>query len=105
MRAHPPMKIARAIVHPLRIPLARPLTTSIHDIRAIDTVLVELQGGDGTIGSGYCFAFGERRARALQAMVEDLLPIYTGADASATRALFERAWRSINFVGHAGVAV
>lgn len=99
------MKINRGLVHPLRIPLPRPLRTAIHDIRAIDTVLVELSSGDGAVGSGYCFAFGERRARALQAMVEDLLPIYEGADASATRALFERAWRSINFVGHAGVAV
>jgi L-alanine-DL-glutamate epimerase-like enolase superfamily enzyme len=99
------MKIGRAVVHPLRIPLARPLRTSIHDIRALDTVLVELPGADGAVGVGYCFAFGERRARALQALVEDLAPIYEGGEASATRAHFDRAWRSINFIGHAGLAV
>jgi L-alanine-DL-glutamate epimerase-like enolase superfamily enzyme len=49
--------------------------------------------------------FGDRRARALQALVEDLVPLYEGQDASATRALFDRAWHSINFLGHAGVAV
>jgi L-alanine-DL-glutamate epimerase-like enolase superfamily enzyme len=99
------MKIARVVVHPLRLPLPRPLKTSIHDIRAVDTVLVELQGDGGAVGSGYCFAFGDRRGRALQALVEDLAPIYAGQDATATRGLFERAWRSINFLGHAGVAV
>jgi len=28
------MKIGRVVVHPLRLPLPRPLKTSIHDIRA-----------------------------------------------------------------------
>ena len=99
------MKIGRVVVHPLRLPLPRPLRTSIHDIRAVDTVLVELQGEGGAIGSGYCFAFGERRARALQSLVEDLATVYEGQDARATRALFDRAWRSINFLGHTGVSV
>ena len=98
------MKISRVVIHPLSLPLAQPLKTSIHDIRTVDTVLVEMQA-DGAVGVGYCFAFGPRRARALQALVEDLAPIYEGAEAAATRALFDRAWRSLNFVGHAGVAV
>jgi len=36
------MKIGHVVVHPLRLPLPRPLKTSIHDVRAVDTVLVEL---------------------------------------------------------------
>ena len=99
------MKIGRVVIHLLRLPLPRPLKTSIHDIRAVDTVLVELRGDGGAVGSGYCFAFGEHRGRALQALVEDLAPLYEGQDARSTRALFDRAWRSINFLGHAGVAV
>ena len=99
------MKIGRIVVHPLRLPLPRPLKTSIHDIRAVDTVLVELQGAGGAVGSGYCFAFGERRARALQSLVEDLATVYEGQDARATRTLFDQAWRSINFLGHTGVSV
>jgi L-alanine-DL-glutamate epimerase-like enolase superfamily enzyme len=99
------MKIGRVVVHPLRLPLPRPLKTSIHDIRAVDTVLVEMQGDGGAVGGGYCFVFGDRRAHALQSLVEDLVPLYEGQDATATRALFDRAWRSINFLGHAGVAV
>jgi L-alanine-DL-glutamate epimerase-like enolase superfamily enzyme len=99
------MKIGRIVVHPLRLPLPRPLKTSIHDVRAVDTVLVELQGAGGAVGSGYCFAFGERRARALQSLVEDLATVYEGQDARATRTLFDQAWRSINFLGHTGVSV
>jgi L-alanine-DL-glutamate epimerase-like enolase superfamily enzyme len=99
------MKIVRVVVHPLRLPLRRSLRTSIHDIRAVDTVLVELQGDAGAVGSGYCFAFGERRAHALQSLVEDLATVYEGQDARATRSLFDRAWRSINFLGHTGVSV
>ena len=96
------MKIARVLVHPLRLPLPRPLRTSIHDIRSVDTVLVELQGDGGAVGTGYGFVFGDRRARALQALVEDLAPVYEGQEATATRTLFDHAWRSINFLGHAG---
>jgi hypothetical protein len=33
-------------------------------------------------------------------LVENLAPIYEGQDATATRALFDRVWRSINFLGH-----
>lgn len=99
------MKIGRIVIHRLSLPLAQALRTSIHEIRSVDTVLVEMQGSGGAVGFGYCFAFGAHRARALHALVEDLAPLYEGAEATATRALFDRAWRSLNFVGHAGVAV
>jgi len=68
-------------------------------------VLVEMRTDAGAIGTGYCFAFGPLRARALHALVEDLIPLYQGQDPASARALFERAWGSINFLGHAGVAV
>jgi L-alanine-DL-glutamate epimerase-like enolase superfamily enzyme len=91
--------------HLLSIPLPRPIRTSIHDIRTVDTVLVEMETDAGAVGSGYCFAFGRHRGRALHALVTDLIPIYEGQDPRAPRAHFERAWRSINFLGHAGAAV
>jgi L-alanine-DL-glutamate epimerase-like enolase superfamily enzyme len=99
------MKITRGIFHRLSLPLPRPIRTAIHEIRTVDTVLVELETDAGAVGTGYCFAFGGHRARALLALVEDLLPLYEGKDPAGARALFEEAWRSINFLGHAGVAV
>ncbi|HXH84019.1 MAG TPA: mandelate racemase/muconate lactonizing enzyme family protein [Candidatus Tectomicrobia bacterium] len=98
------MKISRILVHPVAVPLERPLRTSIHEIRSLDTVVVEMRSDAGAIGAGYCFAFGARRARALQTLAEDLATLYEGQPV-APRALFDRAWRSINFLGHAGVAV
>ena len=99
------MKIARVRPHLLSLPLPRPVKTSAHDIRTVDTVLVEMETDGGAVGSGYCFAFGPKRAQALNVLVEDLLPLYEGQDPAAPRALFDRAWRAINFLGHAGLAV
>lgn len=99
------MKITGVRPHTLSLPLRRPVKTSVHDIRTVDTVLAEMETDAGGVGTGFCFAFGPKRARALEALVEDLLPLYEGQDPTEPRALFERAWRSINFVGHAGISV
>jgi L-alanine-DL-glutamate epimerase-like enolase superfamily enzyme len=99
------MKMTRVRPHLLSLPLPRPVKTSIHDLRAVDTVLVEIETDAGLVGTGYCFAFGRHRARALHALVEDLIPLYEGQDPLAARALFDGAWRAINFLGHAGAAV
>jgi L-alanine-DL-glutamate epimerase-like enolase superfamily enzyme len=99
------MKITRVRLHLLSLPIPRPVKTAVHDIRAVDTVLVELETDRGAVGVGYCFAFGRHRARALHALVEDLVPLYEGQDPLAARALFDGAWRSINFLGHARAAV
>ncbi|MGH7353771.1 MAG: mandelate racemase/muconate lactonizing enzyme family protein [Candidatus Rokuibacteriota bacterium] len=99
------MKITRVVTHRLSIPLARPLKTSIHDIRALDTVVVEMRTDAGAVGAGYCFAFGPHRARAMAAMVDDLAPLYEGQDPLAARSRYDAAWRSLNFVGHAGIGV
>ena len=99
------MKITRVQPHLLSLPLPRPVKTAVHDIRAVDTVLVEMQTDAGPVGIGYCFAFGRHRGRALHALVEDLIPLYEGRDPAGARAHFARAWQAINFLGHAGVAV
>lgn len=98
------MKIERARVHRLSVPLPRPVRTSIHDHAHVDTVVVELAAG-GVAGAGYCFAFGARRAEALAALVEDLAPFYEGKDPAAVVAHFEAAWKAMNFIGHSGLAM
>lgn len=99
------MRISRVTPHRCSLPLPRPVRTAVHDIRSVDTVVVELEAEGGAVGMGYCFAFGRHRARALHALVEDLSPLYEGQDAATPRPHFERAWRSLNFLGHAGAAV
>ena len=99
------MKISRIVVHRLSIPLPRPVRTASHDHTHADTVVVEMRTDAGLVGSGYCFAFGAHRARALAALVEDLVPLWEGRDPAAARAHFAAAWRALNFIGHAGAAM
>ncbi|HEV8473428.1 MAG TPA: mandelate racemase/muconate lactonizing enzyme family protein, partial [Methylomirabilota bacterium] len=98
------MKITAVVVHRLSLPLPRPVRTARHDHTHADTVAVELRTDDGLVGSGYCFAFGARRARALAELVEDLAECYVGR-APAPHARHAEAWRALNFVGHAGLSL
>jgi len=99
------VKIARVVVHRLSVPLPRPVRTASHDHAHADTVVVEMRTDAGLVGSGYCFAFGAHRARALAALVEDLVPLWEGRDPSGVRTHFAAAWRAMNFMGHAGAAM
>jgi L-alanine-DL-glutamate epimerase-like enolase superfamily enzyme len=99
------VKIASIAVHRLSVPLPRPVRTAIHDHAHADTVVVEMRTDDGLAGSGYCFAFGAARARALAALVEDLGPLYEGRDPRGVTAHHEAAWNAINFIGHSGLSV
>lgn len=99
------MRIAEVVVHRVSLPLPRPVRTSIHSHTHADMVVVEMRADGGLSGSGYCFAFGAHRARALAALVDDLVPLYAGKDPRAVRAHFAAAWKAINFLGHSGAVV
>lgn len=98
------MKITGIAIHRLSVPLPRPVRTARHDHAHADTVFVEMRGEGGLAGTGYCFAFGARRARAQAELVEDLAELYTGRSV-APSARFSEAWQALNFIGHAGVGV
>ena len=98
------MKITDIVVHRLSIPLSRPVRTARHHHGHADTVVVEMRSDSGLIGSGYCFAFGPRKAAALAALAEDFAELYRG-HAAAPQARFADAWRSMHFVGHTGLAL
>ncbi len=97
-------RIASIRVHRLSVPLPRPLRTAIHNYTHVHTVVVEMRSDGGLTGSGYCFSFSARGARALALLVEDLIPCYEGKDPSGVVARFEAGWSAINFSGHAGLA-
>jgi L-alanine-DL-glutamate epimerase-like enolase superfamily enzyme len=98
------MKITDIVVHRLSVPLPKPVRTARHDHAHADTVLVEMRSDAGLVGSGYCFAFGPRKAAALAALVEDFAEIYRG-HAAAPQARFAEAWRGMHFIGHTGLAL
>ena len=89
-----------------RLPVSPPVKTAIHDIRSIDTVVVQVSTNrPGVKGQSYLFAFGLERARALEALVHDLAGVIRGANPLEVRHLWQRMWESINFLGHKGAAV
>lgn len=96
------MKVVAIDVHRLAVPLRRPIRTAVHHHEYANTVLVEMRTDAGLVGTGWCFAFGDKRAMALAALVESLVPIYEGRDPRAVRARHTDAWRELNFLGHAG---
>jgi L-alanine-DL-glutamate epimerase-like enolase superfamily enzyme len=98
------MKITDIVVHRLSVPLPRPVRTARHDHAHADTVVAEMRGAGGVVGSGYCFAFGPRKAAALAALVEDFAELYRGREA-APQARFAEAWRGMHFIGHTGLAL
>ena len=98
------MKITDIVVHRLSVPLPRPVRTARHDHARADTVAVEMRADSGLVGSGYCFAFGPRKAAALAALVEDFAELYRGR-AAAPQARFADAWRNMHFIGHSGLAL
>ena len=98
------MKIIDIVVHRLSVPLPRPVRTARHNHAHADTVVVEMRGDTGLVGSGYCFAFGARKAAALAALVEDFADLYRGQPA-APQARFAEAWRGMHFIGHTGLAL
>lgn len=89
-----------------RLPVDPPVKTAIHDIRNIDTVVIQVSTNrPGVKGQSYLFAFGQHRARALEALVLDLAGVINGRNPLEIRALWEDMWESINFLGHKGAAV
>jgi len=62
------MKITDIVVHRLSVPLPRPVRTARHNHAHADTVAVEMRADSGLVGSGYCFAFGRRKAASTAAI-------------------------------------
>jgi L-Ala-D/L-Glu epimerase / N-acetyl-D-glutamate racemase len=44
--------IGEIVLHRLRVPLTVPYKLSLVELRAFDTILVEVHGGDGRVGVG-----------------------------------------------------
>jgi L-alanine-DL-glutamate epimerase-like enolase superfamily enzyme len=88
----------------VRMPLAEPVRTAIHDARDMDHVLVRLFVEGGVTGVGHVFAFGQGWASALEAMVRQLAGGLVGMNAADPPAVHDAMQRSIRFMGVNGAA-
>lgn len=67
-------------------------------------MIVELRTDAGPVGVSWIFGFGEKRARVLRAMVEDLAELVIGEDVFKVEALWHRMRNAVAFSGTKGVA-
>ncbi len=100
-----PVRITEVRARVVSIPLARPLMVATFTLPAIGSVLVDVRTDAGASGIGWMFAFGPKRLRAIQLLVEDLGGLLIGEDALAIERCWQTMWKSITFIGHSGVAV
>ncbi len=84
---------------PQRLPVT--LRSGIHEISTVHNVVLTLEE-DGAAGSGFCFAFREREAQALAALLQQLVEDILELDWSNIRGIWRLLWESLNHVGQAG---
>lgn len=92
------MKIRGFRLHRLSVPLPRHYVSGMHDYRATENVLLELDAGDA-IGHGHAFAFVPAHADAIRTLVSDLAETLVGRDVGDVRAIYAELLRRINFIG------
>jgi len=87
------------------VPLPRPIATSIHAIRSVGCVLVDVRTTDGAVGQGFLFAIDGRRIRAFDEVVRDYARLVEGRDTGDAEAIWASVWADLNPTGHAGITV
>lgn len=87
------MKIVRATVRRVRVPLARPVSFSIKTLVHRENLIVELEDENGVVGTGFCLQ-DNSAAAGQAALVDDLLPFVVGQDGDQIRRLAEAMFRS-----------
>ena len=96
------MRITEVSTRIISVPLERPIRTPIHHIVNVDNVLVELHTDAGLTGIAYLWCFGVQRAKALAALVHDMVSLVAGMDPLARAAVYTRMEREANFLGKVG---
>lgn len=89
----------------VELPLPKPVGTSIHSMRSVGCVLVDVRCDDGVVGQSYIFSLNGARLRSLDEMVKGLSDFVLGRDVHETGAVFADIWKAINPMGYAGVTV
>ena len=96
------MRITDVSTRIISVPLDRPIRTPIHYIVHVDNVLVEMHTDEGLTGIAYLWCFGVQRAKALAALVHDMVSLVAGMDPLARTAIQARMEREANFLGKVG---
>ena len=87
----------------LRVPLARPIADSTHELKAIDLILVSVQAGDWT-GTSYMLSF-DYAPSLLKGLIDwELKKLLIGRNSAEIRSIYEDCLKAIEYVGQEGLA-
>jgi L-alanine-DL-glutamate epimerase-like enolase superfamily enzyme len=99
------MKVTAVETKPVVLALPQPVGSALGQIERFGCILITLRTDEGISGENLIFTLNDRRTKVLRQMVDDLADTIIGYDAGHIAGFWARAWRSINFLGHAGVPV
>jgi L-alanine-DL-glutamate epimerase-like enolase superfamily enzyme len=96
------VKISRADIIPLKIPLEHPFYKP-QPMETIFPVLVRLYVEGGLDSFGVCFTFA--RQKSLVACIEDLKDLVIGSDVMQSEETWQRLFQATRSMGHQGYPV
>lgn len=89
--ASTPVRIDNFELTVLAFPLNPPFRAAIRLIDTVDILLIQVRAGDGLLGCGYAFAFGQADLAPVLATAKSLCALLVGEDAQK----IERHWASM----------
>lgn len=99
------MNVTGVETRPIRLPLDKPLGSALGAITCFGCILVTVRCDSGVVGENLVFTLNDRRTAVVRKMIDELSELVIGRDAGHIAEFWARAWKDINFIGHAGVPV
>lgn len=99
------MKITKLQTQLVNVPLEKPISTAIHDMRSVGCVLVSVHSDEGLVGEGYCFALNAVRLKAFDDVIQSFATLVEGQDADFIEGIWESIYQSLNAMGQKGITI
>lgn len=99
------MKVTHFRTALANVPFTPPINGGNYTLASAGCVLVYLETDDGAVGEGVAFVLNNVRLKVLHELVLSLEPLIVGTDVGMSGEFTTRAWKDLNFLGHAGVSM
>ena len=96
------MKITAFKTTLVSIPLAKPISTAIHQIDSVGCVLLELETDQGLTGEAMVQTLNGARLKVLEQMLRSFAHQVEGRDPHDIGAIWQACWQEMNPIGHKG---
>ena len=99
------MKITAFNTRLVDLPLEKPISTAIHQMKSVGCVLLELETDQGLVGESYVFTLNAVRLKALNEMLLGFADHVVGQDPHFVAAIWQSMWNAMNPIGHKGFSI